>query len=52
MDFIKEVAQLVRYSIARTDRTLRLCLLLLCAAPAVAAVLYLYGVLLPSAMRP
>jgi hypothetical protein len=37
--------------VQRTDRTLRFCLILLCAAPAAAVVLYRYTVVLPEVMH-
>ena len=44
---MRELAKLIRHVIARTDRTVRLGLLLLCAAPAAGLALYVYCVLLP-----
>ena len=51
MQPLSELVQLIRHAIGRTGHTVRLCLLLLCAAPAAGVALYVYCVVLPEVMR-
>ncbi|MGI5179508.1 hypothetical protein ACQEVZ_24575 [Dactylosporangium sp. CA-152071] len=50
MESLSELVKLVRFAVRRTDRTLRLCLILFCLAPATAGLMYLMGVTLPEVM--